>query len=266
VSPPPADETPEVRAVRARLAALGADTRPVMPPQIAERIDAALADEAARGRPADASGTVLPARRDELAARRDRRRRVAIGLAAAVAAVAVTLTAAQLNDNGGSRDASSAGGSNAGDTASGPAPAPSAVAGGRPVASGRHYTAARLPQQVDALLSSAPAARKQQEGAPNATARGLAKPLRPAARLDAPTGLDPLLDPDRLRGCITSLKEPDGVRPLAVDLATFERKPALIIVMPGGKSDAGTVHVYVVGGDCAAGADHLLRYQVVPRR
>lgn len=73
-----------------------------------------------------------------------------------------------------------------------------------------------------------------------------------------------LRDDRALAGCLASLTTPDnpGV-PLAVDYATYESKPALVVVLPGAKP--ATVDAYVVGPACTQ-ADADLRYFVrLPR-
>lgn len=74
-----------------------------------------------------------------------------------------------------------------------------------------------------------------------------------------------LRDEGALAGCLASLTTPEdpGV-PLAVDYATFEGTPALVVVLPSTKP--ASVDVYVVGPSCTQ-ADADLRYFVrLPRR
>ena len=73
-----------------------------------------------------------------------------------------------------------------------------------------------------------------------------------------------LRDEGALAGCLASLTTPEdpGV-PLAVDYATYEGAPAIIVVLPSPKP--ATVDVYVVGPACTP-ADADLRYFVrLPR-
>ena len=114
---------------------------------------------------------------------------------------------------------------------------------------GPSFTAA-LPLLLGLLPTAA-------EAAPRATAdittRAAADPL---ARLR---------DNRALAGCLASLSTPEdpGI-PLAVDFASYEGTPALVVVLPSPKPAA--VDVYVVGPNCRQ-ADADLRYFVrLPRR
>lgn len=59
-------------------------------------------------------------------------------------------------------------------------------------------------------------------------------------------------DPARLTRCIQSVTE-GLTEPLAIDFAAFEGRPALAIVLP--TKTPGVTDVFVVGGECGAGAD-----------
>ena len=86
-----------------------------------------------------------------------------------------------------------------------------------------------------------------------------------AGKAAAADPLDRLRDDRALASCLAALTPPEdpGV-PLAVDYATYEGQPALVVVLPSTKP--ATVDVYVVGPACSQ-ADADLRYFVrLPRR
>lgn len=99
--------------------------------------------------------------------------------------------------------------------------------------SGTRYTSAGLASQV---------------------AGALAKPgaIRPRA-LDAPAGT--------LGQCVARVS--DGRAPLLVDSATFEGRPATVIVLPA--LDAGHVNVWVVGDKCSASDSDVITMRPIPR-
>ena len=220
------------------LATLATLPDPEFPAGLDERLLAALARE--RGAQTAASAaTVLPFV--------TRRRPPAwlIGAAAAAALIGVVGGGIALLPHGGSSTTSSTAGNTAtAETTAGPAV--------RRLASGTAYRkvgpsfATALPLLLGAATQDATA------GAP------------PALKAAADDPLARLRDDRALAGCLASLTTPDnpGV-PLAVDYATYESKPALVVVLPAAKP--ATVDVYVVGPACTqANAD--LRYFVrLPR-
>ena len=218
------------------LATLATLPDPEFPAGLDERLLAALARE--RGAQTAASAaTVLPFV--------TRRRPPAwlIGAAAAAALIGVVGGGIALLPHG---DPSS---TSATTTVSAPKTAGAAV---RRLASGTDYRkvgpsfASALPLLLGAATQDATA------GAP------------PALKAAADDPLARLRDDRALAGCLASLTTPDnpGV-PLAVDYATYESKPALVVVLPGAKPT--TVDAYVVGPACTT-ADADLRYFVrLPR-
>ena len=67
-----------------------------------------------------------------------------------------------------------------------------------------------------------------------------------------------------LASCITALTEPGQVvLPLALDYATFEGSPALVVVLPSTKADK--VDVFVVGPGCTTGDAALLYFARLDR-
>lgn len=108
-----------------------------------------------------------------------------------------------------------------------------------------------------------PAAPAPVAGSAPAAASG---PSELAEQLSTPA-VDPLArlrDPAELAGCLSALTGPDveGV-PLALDYASFEGAPALVVVLPSAQPDR--VDVFTVGAGCRAGDDRTLLFTRLPR-
>jgi hypothetical protein len=251
----------DLRGLRAVLAS---DRPGPMPADVAARIDAALAGlSAARpGQPAAAArrGTPDGPRPVDLLRRRERYRRytrlatVAAGL---VLVVGGSVLGVQLARDPGPTSAGQGGGEPVGGLAEDSGPeagpgsrsAPAAPEAGRVLASpsGRNYDRAGFAGQVSALLRS-----NRVHGADKGADKG---PEKGAGR-ELPGGAaagDGLVD---VSGCAARLAQQTGrpgIAPLAADVATWEGRPALIIVLPVPGAPA-SVHAYVVPRECAAPA------------
>jgi hypothetical protein len=230
---------------------------PPPPPDLDERIAAALA-EAARSwsapesAPAASSGgaeTVVPLRRRSTVPRW-------VALAAGLVVLAgAGGTATQLRGpgNGASSLATSGADAEAG------AAAPEAAAQAPVLATGTDYEPADLVGQVDALLAAA----KDDGGRPGPAASSLSAPgLSPQGDAGQDAAGSPLTDPAALAGCLQALGA-GSTTPLAVDLATWQGRPAAVLLLPDAR--AGRTQVWVVSPTCRPGADGLLHYQVVQR-
>ena len=92
--------------------------------------------------------------------------------------------------------------------------------------------------------------------APKATQlRSLAPPQDTLATLRGTAGL---------ASCLSGLTDPgDPGVPLAVDYATFDGKPAMVVILPSAK--ASKVDVYVVGAGCVAKDSQLLFFTRLPK-
>ncbi|MDP9239394.1 MAG: zf-HC2 domain-containing protein [Actinomycetota bacterium] len=232
-----------------------ADLPPIeMPADVAGRIDTALASAAEAANPATAGVTLLADRADHH--RRQQGRRWLPGAGAVAAGVAllfagaVGLSAVQ-NDSGGSAGKSS--------TAAGAAPGvPVARV---PVASGQDYTPTTLNTGVRRLLAGhiAPLEGVAASGPSGSSARSADK----AVGLPPDPAFDRLGRPGALTGCVVELAGSPTVRPLAIDFARFQGKPAVVVVLPD--IDPAKVDAWVVGTACRPGQSDLLRFQVVPR-
>jgi hypothetical protein len=220
---------------------------PEPPADLGDRISAALAREAA---PAPAN--VLPMSRS---------RSRWLPALAGVAAAAVLVTGAVLLVNRGD----------------GPARTSSDTASGRGYqinATGTDYTAKDLPGALPGLLSGerpedrATGAAAGVYGTPQLTpASPLPSPEKDATKQSLAVAPDPLADLRTTAGlarCLASLTDPsDTGLPLAVDYATFEGTPALVVVLPSSKPDK--VDVIVVPAGCAKADGQVLYFTRLPK-
>jgi len=242
-----ADFLAMLATTRARLAAVADEP---MPPDVAARIDAALAAEAAvsSDRASSEGAVVTPLR-----ARRSQRSRWLPGAGAVAAGVALLMAGAIGIGAITSIDRRSG-------PISGAAGDRSASTGGAPreTSGVRNYTPLTLADGVRALVGSEATA----IGPPQGKQSG--RPAPQGAQQDAVRSADlaRLRAPDQLAACVAELAGKQGVPPLAVDYARFQGAPAVLIVLPG--PDAATVAAWVVGPACTTGRADLRRYQVVP--
>lgn len=222
------------RAVRELLRAL-ADPGP-MPASTARDLDAALREAAGAG-PAPGP-TVLPS--TTAASRTAARSHPAIRRTLVAAAVVVLLVGGAgtllARQQPTPQSATSAGGSARSQSA--PAPAEAGGPAASVVASGTAYTRANV------VTKAANLARSMRAGT-------LAPQLAvPTGALGSASGLD---------GCLRALGAPS--RPIVVDLATYEGRPAAVLVLP---EDGGGEAVWVVARDCRPGADGTMFYSRLP--
>jgi anti-sigma factor RsiW len=188
---------------------------PPMPAELASRIDAALAAEATT------SGPVV-----SLEAHRRRRRLRVLSVAAATAVVVgggalvgySVLTGSVPSESGSAQSPPLQDRTN---SAQAKAPRSETLQGARgysPVESGTNYTADGLGRQVSAQLTSG-------DGGKRAA-----------------------MTTESITNCVRTVAK--GKRPLLVDIASYEGRPATVIVLPG--TDADRVDVWVVGPTCSA--------------
>lgn len=241
--------------VRDRLAAAG----PVgpLPDDLVDRLDQALAAAATEPGSTAASRTVIPLRSPQ----RDTPRGMRL-LQAAAALVLVfaggALAVSALDGLGGSSSQDSAGG------AASDAGAPKATAGFPVSASGRDWTAATLREAAPRLATGdlvptttsglAGDFRASPEASDPEASDGAARELA-----EAPAGR--LSGGPALAGCATQLAGAP-VTPVAVDLASYEGKPAAVLLLPT-TDDPASLDLFVVEPACPPGS--FLYFARVPR-
>ena len=242
--PPPAGAEPELDPeldpeVDARVRALLAETSDSgpMPAHVATRIELALADEArlrvGRGPLPDAGGEPVADMAGRaggmvrLPARRQTPPWVAVAaVAAAAAVVAVAASALHVTQRPNPAAVIVGDTSTVRPTATSPATSPAATMAHIQLST-NDYTAGTLAAQARALLDD---------------------PATPLADLAAESpSLGPIATPVGLASCLDALAVEPGE--VTADLATFEGRPAAIIVV----TDAGTSTAYAVERSCSPG-------------
>lgn len=216
------------RQVGAQLAALPA---PPVPAGAEDRVLAALAAEraAAPAAPAPAPVTVVPASAGSSPARSRRWLPVAGGIAAA----AVLVTAALLLRHGGTTGTRTAG------------------SPGGQVA--RSSTGNAYAKDGKALAAALPGLLKGDAPSAAAGPAGVSAPQSATGTSRTADAADPLaaLRGNGLAPCVAALSDPsDPGVPLALDYASFDGQPALVVVFPASAPDK--VDVFVVGARCNA--------------
>lgn len=224
-------------------AALAALPEPVVPPDLVAHIDSALARER-RALEAPTAATVTP-----LATRRSGSARWLLG-GGSIAAAAALVFGGILLFRGDSPDRST--------TASVQTASIARNATGAEYARDGRLLAAELPKL---LKGNAPAVATPGAAAAPAAPSGGAEEAQ-TRTLDSGTALtaDPmalLRTPAGLAACLASLSDPaDPGIPLALDYASFEGQPALVVVLPTSTDDK--VDVFVVGAMCSQADSKVL--------
>jgi hypothetical protein len=242
--------------VRGQLHDLGSEA-PAVPDDVLQRLDAALAGAA------PPRLKVVPPVRDELAERRNRRRRWTVGLATAAAVlVCGSIGFTVLRNAPMQRDTAS---SSAGNGAAAPpkAAAPASSGGTAVFSSGRDYSVDSL--RTLGLLSGqnvakSPNAMQENTGAgDSADAPG---PMRAEEPTAVPSGLAPLDAPDTRAACLNAIVAQYGGTIVIVDYARFQGAPALIVLLDGASFAGGGRGVVVVGPRCGPGNTTDERYKL----
>jgi hypothetical protein len=260
-----ADCRAEVDAVNRATAALASLGPVTMPADVAARIEAALAEEAAA--PSAPVGDVVPMLPK-------RRRPSFAGLAAVAAGLAlvVAIGVPLVNRAGEDPTATLADG------------APESVETRR-FESGLNYTNDDIPNVLQLALKGTTADRNSaySGGAPAPAYEASARPSAQATAQDttavsggnAPLSLKMLeSDAARLAACVAALAESQpsslGRTPLLLDFARYEGREALVVVFPTvlkGELRADRVDVWVVGARCGItpGDDDVYTFTRIPR-
>jgi hypothetical protein len=243
----------QLRASRALLSALP----PVpMPADVAARIDAALAAEPTPPRAFVPGATIVP-----LLSRRHWWR--GANVAAAAAAVAVVGLAAALVVGHGGSDSSGKG--TAADSSR--HVAPSAGSTLKQWQSGANYTTANRAALVTGLVVNAPPAFPQ--GPRPASHPQNAAGVSPTTGTTTPLalGAGPSYDQDALRhpaavAACAAILAGKPVRAVAVDYASYDGAPAVVLVLPDLVHPDRTLAVYVIRSVCSDAAGDLLFFTV----
>lgn len=239
----------DVEAVRAATAALASAPAVTMPPEVAARLDTALAGLGAATR--EPAGTVLP-----MAPRRKRRVSMA-GISAVAAAVALGAAVSIPLLSGGSAD-------NAPTAGSAPEAARDLSAKStRRISSGLDYRRDSLATTLTAALAGRGPGTAYADSATDGRtqAGGNDAPPQNAPAAGAPettlTTRSLRTEAARLAACVTELvgeQPPAGRTLLVADFALFEGREALVLVFPSvtreGVPRDNRVDVFVVGGGC----------------
>lgn len=222
---------------------------PTMPPEVAARIDAALAAEAGtvdpRGTLATAAATVTPITAGRRAGPGARLRGHRLMSAAAVVAVLALGSAVVVGALSG-RSSTSSDASGATAALASRAPGAAGAETTRLTASGRGYTKANLGPEVLALVAgTAPT-----PAAPDSAVSTLAAPAKTLVE-----------DRPRLAACLAKVEEGGPTTaPVAVDAGSFEGQPALVVVLVGSST---SYDVFVVSPACSSADASLLYYASV---
>ena len=238
------DDVAALQQVPGRLAAAG-DAGP-MPADLVARLDTLLATE---GRSATVTITPLP---DLRRRRSGRDNRVLQAAAAAVLVLAATAVGVSAIQGGGDSDVASKSADAGGDSAR-----ELSSDGSVPVLStGTDYTPDSVAAAVPGLLAG--------DGPPVQLRDG------PEAANGATDARARLGGGAALSGCVSALADdpdtaaPELPTPLVVDIATFEKQEATVIVLPT-PGEAGQLDVYVVGPACAPADAKVLHFARVAR-
>ena len=257
-------------AIPGRLAAAG--TVEPIPADVASRLDAALAAAASAPPDGAAASTIVPLRGATATHRRDRSgpRGLRLLQAAAVLVVILGLGALAVSAIHGGSNGSGAQTAGAADSAGGKS-APQAAF---PVtASGRNWTPSTLTSAVPRLVAGslspviargplADDSLTSTSGSGGATPSpsGSSAPAAEAPQFAASNAAGRLAGGTALADCIATLV-PGGATPLAVDVATYQGKPAAVILLPG-LAGPDRIDIWVVPPDCSSAT---LYYGSVPR-
>jgi hypothetical protein len=254
-----------------------------LPPEVADRLDAALKAEASAARVPGGAATVT--------ALAERRRRWWLPVAAGVAAVGVLalVVPAVVHSKNNSHTAAArstveaAGGGSSANVPAGPPEASSgsdyatgaaqklsaALAGPRlaPAAGAGDQLSAPNPAAATsaAASQSASAGSVSASPAPFGADFGTSRTGSSAVDVHGPDMYAALRDPATIEACAERLTgQQPAAAPLLIDYALYSGRPAVALFLPSER--AGQVDVYIVGTGCGATTDELLKFVRVPAR
>lgn len=243
-----------------------------MPDAVWERLSASVGAEPVLT--PEGAATVVPIGE----ARRRRSWRPGMGLVAGAAGVAlVGAIVVPILNNSGSSDLSGGDGSVAADGG-----APAETASVPPVAyvasrTGTDYQPEALERQAISLVASRSAftatatlpPEESTQPSPEDTAApsGTPSPTPSGTPVDSATPdvvLKLTAGPAAAQACLESYLDAPGIMPLAIDIGTWDGRPAAVIVLPD-EGDPTAANVYVIDPDCAGPEDPLLYFAVISR-
>jgi hypothetical protein len=246
-------------AVRGHLHALGNEA-PAVPDDVPQRLDAALAAAA------PPRLKLVPPVRDELAERRNRRRRWTVGLATAAAVLvcgsigvaALRSTSLEQNSATSSGDRAAGGAGLAGPPK---AAAPEDSGGMSVYSTGRNYTPDSL-SSLSSLGGLSAAGKSPNEMQQNGDTGAGPGPLRATEPTAVPSGLAPLSAPAARAACLSAVVTQYGGRVVVVDYARFQGTPALLVLLDGASFAPSGRGAVVVGPQCGTGNTTDERYKL----
>lgn len=235
----------DLGATRALLSSLPAEP---MPTAVVARIDAALA-----ALPSTTIVPLTPKRRSW----RAHPTMAGLGAAATVAALVAALVVARTSSHHSNSDSGST-------QAAGGAASQAPLALPEATTSGTDYTPTNLASTVPDLLH--PQLATLGGAAPN-NASPSTSSGETAKSSAVPAALTRLYSsPAALQDCVRKVEQGGPlVKPLAIDFATYQGKPSLLILLPPlSSAPAGTVGAWFVGPNCDGTFDDLQTYLTVP--
>lgn len=264
-----ADITPADDArVRAALRPLADVT---MPPDVADRIDQVLRNEAADLTRRVASASEDSSAREQASASDSLRRRQQVMVGALATFIVIVIAGIVVSSHHAAPGGASA------------SAGASAITSGTSITkSGRSWSPGDLQQSLHQTLAGAPSSQVPQSLAGSSRPRsaagvttapsagtaingpGAAAGLPAATESDAQLVQTLISDPQARQACIDSLKETGDAHLLAVDAGTYDGSPAVTFVFPS-SAIANHVDVYVVGPHCSATESNVLLFDRLPR-
>ena len=214
---------------------------PAMPPDVATRIETAIAEES---RARSSQGATTAAEGATVVPMRPRSRRWIAPLTAAAAAVVVVgggFAVVKQVSGGGAADKTDGSVSNAA-----PSEALQNRAAPSMMDSGTNYTRDSLGAQVNSMM-------KESQSGTGAMRPKSGRETTPAPSL-----------PARLAGCVDRISGKVGASPLVVDHGTYEGQKVNVLIFRK-SSAASRYDVWIVGPGCSAGSDGVVAHTSVPR-
>lgn len=231
-----------------------------LPPDVATRVQMALADEADRPTQPHTAGRTTGRTGPRIHRKRWRPQPGSVAAGVVALLVLVIGGGALANRAGNHTGSSSADRSASRVTGS---PHGQATAGTVFAASGRDYSSATVDGDVRRLLTGQSAATADSRPRGRTAAPNLVVPGRSGGSSNGADPLARLRQPVALAACVRTLTGGRAATPLAVDYAAYQGTPAVVVVLPG--PHTRTVLVYVAAASCGPQRPELLYYHQTTR-